>query len=183
MLSSPDRAVSQARATCGATPEAALRTAGAAEARPIRPEWVRFQLAHSRFQRVHSDSGDDSHGCSLISLTGGDKWTRRPHRRPGAPPVELPPTGRASTTVHGSCRLQVSGRSGEASGEWDKPSKRSCRVDKRRDTVTPWQRLAVVIWDSQFLRVQHAVYRAAPRLATHIDELARRRDEERRKRQ
>jgi hypothetical protein len=58
-----------------------------------------------------------------------------------------------------------------------------CRVDKWRGTVKPWHRLAVVIWDSQFLRVQHAVYRAAPRLATHIDELARRRDEERRKRQ
>ncbi len=33
------RAVSQARATCGATAEAALRPEGAAEARPIRPEW------------------------------------------------------------------------------------------------------------------------------------------------
>lgn len=46
--------------------------------------------------------------------------------------------------------------------------------------MKPWQRLAAVIWDAQFLRVQHAVYRAAPRLAARLDELARRRDEGRR---
>jgi hypothetical protein len=48
--------------------------------------------------------------------------------------------------------------------------------------VKPWQRLAVAIWDTQFLCAQRALYRAAPRLAAHLDELARRRDEERRKR-
>lgn len=55
-------------------------------------------------------------------------------------------------------------------------------ADKRRSAVKPLQRLAAVIWDSQFLRVQHAVYRAAPRLAVRLDELARRRDEGRGKR-
>jgi hypothetical protein len=62
------------------------------------------------------------------------------------------------------------------------PTDRRC-VDNGRGTVKPWQRLAAVLWDGQFIRVQHAVYRAAPRLAAHLDELARRRDEERRKRQ
>ena len=57
-----------------------------------------------------------------------------------------------------------------------------CRVDRGRGTVKPWQRLAVAIWDTQFLCAQRALYRAAPRLAAHLDELARRRDEERRKR-
>lgn len=54
------------------------------------------------------------------------------------------------------------------------------RVDRRRGAVRPWQRLVAVIWDSQFLRVQHAVYRAAPRLAARMDDLARRRDGARR---
>lgn len=56
------------------------------------------------------------------------------------------------------------------------------RVDRRRGTVRPWQRLAAVIWDNQPLPVQHAVYRSAPRLGAHMDELARRRDDARRKR-
>jgi hypothetical protein len=45
-----------------------------------------------------------------------------------------------------------------------------------------WQRLVAAIWDGQFLRTQHAVYLVARPLAVHLDELARRRDEERRKR-
>ncbi len=53
---------------------------------------------------------------------------------------------------------------------------------ERRDAVEPWQRLAAVIWDSQPLRLQLAVFRAAPRLATHLDELAHRRDAERTRR-
>jgi hypothetical protein len=48
--------------------------------------------------------------------------------------------------------------------------------------VKPWQALAAVIWDNQFLSVQHAVYRAAPRHAARLDELARLHDEGRRKR-
>ncbi|GAA5113676.1 hypothetical protein [Pseudonocardia adelaidensis] len=48
--------------------------------------------------------------------------------------------------------------------------------------VGPGQRLAAVIWDGQLLPVQHAAYRVAPRFAAHLDELARRRDEQRRKR-
>jgi gamma-glutamylcyclotransferase (GGCT)/AIG2-like uncharacterized protein YtfP len=44
-----------------------------------------------------------------------------------------------------------------------------------------WQRAVAVIWDSQFLSVQCAVYLVARPLAVHLDELARRRDEERRK--
>lgn len=46
--------------------------------------------------------------------------------------------------------------------------------------MKPWERLAAAIWDHQLLRVQLIVFRAAPRFATHLDELARRRDEERR---
>ena len=56
------------------------------------------------------------------------------------------------------------------------------RAAKRRGGVTLWERLAAVVWDSQFLRVQHAVHNAAPRLATHLDGLAGRRDEHRSKR-
>jgi hypothetical protein len=41
-----------------------------------------------------------------------------------------------------------------------------------------WQRFVAVIWDGQFLCVQRVVYRVARRLAGHLDELARRRDEE-----
>jgi hypothetical protein len=52
-------------------------------------------------------------------------------------------------------------------------------VDERRGRTRPWQRLAAVIWDSQFLRAQRAVYFVAPRVAAHLDELARRRDAER----
>jgi hypothetical protein len=45
------------------------------------------------------------------------------------------------------------------------------------------QRIAAAIWDNlPFLRLQHAVYALAPRLATHLDDLAQRRDEERRRR-
>jgi hypothetical protein len=47
--------------------------------------------------------------------------------------------------------------------------------------MKPWQRVVAVIWDGQFLRVQRAVYLVARPLAVHLDELARRRDEERRK--
>jgi hypothetical protein len=39
-------------------------------------------------------------------------------------------------------------------------------------------RIVAVIWDSQFLCVQRAVYLVAGRLAVHLDELARRRDED-----
>jgi hypothetical protein len=49
-----------------------------------------------------------------------------------------------------------------------------------RSEVKPWERLAAAIWDHQFLRVQLIVYRAVPRFAARLDELARRRDEERR---
>jgi hypothetical protein len=44
--------------------------------------------------------------------------------------------------------------------------------------MKPWQRFVAVIWDSQFLCVQRAVYRVARRCAGYLDELARRRDEE-----
>jgi hypothetical protein len=43
--------------------------------------------------------------------------------------------------------------------------------------MKPWQRLAAVIWDSQFLCAQRAVYLVSRRLAVYLDELARRRDE------
>ncbi len=57
-----------------------------------------------------------------------------------------------------------------------------CPVDRRRGSLKPWQALAAVIWDSQLLSVQHAVYRAAPRHAARLDELAHLHDEGRRKR-
>jgi hypothetical protein len=52
----------------------------------------------------------------------------------------------------------------------------------RRGAVKQWQRLAAAIWDYQFLCLQRAVYRAAPRFAAHLDEFAHRRDEVRRER-
>ncbi|MHA6616642.1 hypothetical protein [Pseudonocardia sp. DLS-67] len=67
----------------------------------------------------------------------------------------------------------VAERAGLDNGSWR-------RSAVRRGTVQPWQRLAAAIWDGQFLCVQRAVYGAAPRLAAHLDELARRRDERRR---
>lgn len=45
------------------------------------------------------------------------------------------------------------------------------------------QRIAAAVWDNLlFLRVQHAVYALAPRFAARLDDLAGRRDEERRRR-
>lgn len=82
-------------------------------------------------------------------------------------PIPLSPAGRAV---------------GDQPGPGSRPAVEASRPAggvERRGAVKVWQRLAAVIWDGQPLRLQLAVYRASPRLATHLDELAHRRDAER----